>query len=242
MRYVSLFLLSVLLAMLAACNPLGNLKPPEVQLVNIRPGAITVFQSQGEVILKILNANDRPITLTGATYELIIDGTHVGRALSSEHLEVPAFSAVAYFFGRNLQKQLDVPVGLIHTSWGGTPAEHWTPKAAFDRDSSLKETSDHPHAQKVMKSPSGLYNGMIAPLVPVAFRGAIWYQGENNANRSQGYLYRDLFPAMIEDWRRAWARGPFPFLFVQLANYRRVPEKSEWPELREAQEDRKSVV
>ena len=76
---------------------------------------------------------------------------------------------------------------------------------------------------------------MIAPLTPLAIRGAIWYQGENNASRSQGYLYRDLFPAMIEDWRRAWGQGPFPFLFVQLANYRRVPEKHEWPELREAQ-------
>ena len=87
----------------------------------------------------------------------------------------------------------------------------------------------HPH------SPSGLYNAMIAPLTPFAMRGAIWYQGENNASRSQGYLYRELFPAMIEDWRRAWGQGPFPFLFVQLANFRRVPEKHEWPELREAQ-------
>ena len=87
----------------------------------------------------------------------------------------------------------------------------------------------HPH------SPSGLYNAMIAPLTPLAIRGAIWYQGENNASRSQGYLYRDLFPAMIEDWRHAWGQGPFPFLFVQLANFRRVPEKHEWPELREAQ-------
>ncbi|MDE0167876.1 MAG: sialate O-acetylesterase [Bryobacterales bacterium] len=87
----------------------------------------------------------------------------------------------------------------------------------------------HPH------SPSGLYNAMIAPLTPFAIRGAIWYQGENNASRSQGYLYRDLFPAMIEDWRRAWGQGPFPFLFVQLANFRRVPEKHQWPELREAQ-------
>jgi len=78
---------------------------------------------------------------------------------------------------------------------------------------------------------------MIAPLIPFAIRGAIWYQGESNG--SEGYHYRTLFPAMIGDWRRAWGRGDFPFLFVQLANYRapqlRPSEFDGWAELREAQ-------
>jgi sialate O-acetylesterase len=83
---------------------------------------------------------------------------------------------------------------------------------------------------------SFLYNGMIHPLIPYGIQGAIWYQGESNADRA--YQYRSLFPAMIQDWRKHWQQGDFPFLFVQLANYMAVkPEPSEdaWAELREAQ-------
>jgi sialate O-acetylesterase len=85
-------------------------------------------------------------------------------------------------------------------------------------------------------SPSVLFNAMIAPLTPYAIRGAIWYQGESNADRA--YQYRTLFPVMIRDWRRAWAEGDFPFYYVQLANWQPVkaePDESEWAELREAQ-------
>jgi sialate O-acetylesterase len=85
-------------------------------------------------------------------------------------------------------------------------------------------------------SPAVLYNAMLAPLMPYAIRGAIWYQGESNASRA--YQYRTLFPLMIRDWRRAWGEGDFPFYYVQLANWHSVktePTESEWAELREAQ-------
>ena len=85
-------------------------------------------------------------------------------------------------------------------------------------------------------SPSVLYNAMIAPIVPLSIRGAIWYQGESNAGRA--YQYRTLFPLMIRDWRTAWGEGDFPFYFVQLANWQPIrdqPGDSEWAELREAQ-------
>lgn len=87
-------------------------------------------------------------------------------------------------------------------------------------------------------SPSHLFNGMIAPLIPYAMRGAIWYQGESNAGRA--FEYRTLFPAMIRDWRARWKQedGDFPFLFVQLAPFMKIerePGESNWAELREAQ-------
>jgi sialate O-acetylesterase len=175
---------------------------------------------------------------------------------------VPNFSAVAYFFGRALHKQLNVPIGLIDTSYGGTPAEAWTSREGLLAHEDLKYYVENLDAarknydpEKAKKSyeealakwkvaaeeakannkpvpkqpgppqppgtgshtPSGLYNAMIAPLIPYAIKGAIWYQGESNAPKA--YEYRTLFPAMIEDWRKHWGEGDFPFLFVQLAPY-----------------------
>lgn len=85
-------------------------------------------------------------------------------------------------------------------------------------------------------TPAVLYNANIAPLTPMRIKGVIWYQGEGNADRA--YEYRELFPAMIKDWRKQWQQGDFPFLFVQLANYGEEsaePQDSNWAELREAQ-------
>lgn len=192
---------------------------------------------------------------------------------------VKDFSAVGYFFGRRLNEILKVPVGLIDSSWGGTPAEAWTSRPTLEADPDLNvivkrwdETiAKYPDAKKQHdaalaewqkaadaakakgeaepKKPgepagpahphrtSGLYNGMIKPLIPYGIRGAIWYQGESNAGRA--YQYRKLFPAMIQDWRKNWGSDEFPFLFVQLANFMdRNPDAnapSAWAELREAQ-------
>lgn len=86
--------------------------------------------------------------------------------------------------------------------------------------------------------PGGCFNAMIAPLIPYAIKGAIWYQGEANARtQNEAALYRTLFSSLIKDWRIRWGQGDFPFLFVQLANF--VPSKNEqpdsWPVLRESQ-------
>jgi sialate O-acetylesterase len=152
------------------------------------------------------------------------------------------FSAVAYYFGRDLQEARDVPVGIIHTSWGGTASEQWT---------SMKVLDAHPEHKGHHKGQSQLYNGMIAPLIPYAIKGAIWYQGESNAGRAE--LYKTGFPLMIQNWRDDWKQGDFPFLFVQLAPWRVPPPANQrdrldpwqavtpepgenaWAELREAQ-------
>jgi sialate O-acetylesterase len=83
--------------------------------------------------------------------------------------------------------------------------------------------------------PSDLYNGMIAPLIPYAIKGVVWYQGESNGtNTALGQEYSILFPRMIEDWREKWGQGDFPFLYVQLANFGIIPD-SNFPLVREAQ-------
>jgi sialate O-acetylesterase len=166
------------------------------------------------------------------------------------------FSAVAYYFGRKLHQELAVPVGLINTSWGGTPAEAWTSRDFLESHSRLKSEIVDPfdalinnaaknpaEASKAKKrwgpngpwsqnAPSALYNGMIEPIIPFRIRGAIWYQGESNAGRAD--QYRQLFPRMIECWRAKWNQGDFPFLFVQLAPFKSSPV---WAELRESQRE-----
>lgn len=188
---------------------------------------------------------------------------------------VPNFSAVAYYFGRDLERALGVPVGLIHTSWGGSPAEVWmsgralssNPRyneeilgghrtafkayqdnlAAFEKETAelakegKRPTRNRPGAPW---KPTELYNGMIAPLIPYAINGAIWYQGESNAGRAE--QYRSLFADMIRNWRADWTHGDFTFLEVQLAPWDKskrrtlaeitaAPGDSDWAELREAQ-------
>jgi sialate O-acetylesterase len=120
-------------------------------------------------------------------------------------------SALACLFGRDLQKTLNVPVGLINSSVGGTPAESWTSHEVLEANPALKGLAGQASA-------SVLYNAMIAPLTSYAIRGAIWYQGESNIGRA--YQYRELLPAMIGNWRAAWGEGDFPFGIVQIAPFR----------------------
>ncbi|WP_298365773.1 sialate O-acetylesterase [uncultured Lutibacter sp.] len=124
------------------------------------------------------------------------------------------FSATAYFFGKMLQEKLKVPIGLIASSWGGTPAEAWTSKKITDKEFPNFDNWYKNEAQP-QKFPNGLYNGMIAPLIPYTIKGAIWYQGESNKVRAKQYA--QLFPAMVNSWREEWNQGDFPFYFVQIA-------------------------
>lgn len=131
---------------------------------------------------------------------------------------MPSFSAVAYFFGKELQENLDIPIGLIHSSWGGTSAENWTPKRSIvsnDKFSDWEHTFERNAYRPI--EPSVLYNAMIHPLIPFTIAGVIWYQGESNT--ANPLVYRHLFPTMIRSWRKAWKKD-FPFYYVQIAPYR----------------------
>ena len=171
--------------------------------------------------------------------------------------DVEGFSAVAYYFGRKLHQELDVPVGLIHTSWGGTRIEPWTPPeglrmvedtrgilsgiqqatAQWEQQKDAAAAAGQPapkHPLDHNQAPTALYNGMVHALVPFAIRGAIWYQGESN--RGEGMLYYQKMKALIGGWRKVWDQGEFPFLFVQLAPWRYPGDAPEaLPEIWEAQ-------
>ena len=178
------------------------------------------------------------------------------------------FSAVAYFFGREIAAKENVPVGLIDSSWGGTPADSWVSmdtlgthpdllpafasRADFAKEQiSLKEkiaaekveddadraagkpVPGHWHPDETSWVPAGLYNGMVAPFIPMSLRGFIWYQGETNSAPDRAPYYATLFSALIRDWRMQFAQGNLPFFFVQISSYNSPGE--DWGKVRDAQ-------
>ena len=155
-----------------------------------------------------------------------LDDAKVGGWKICDSENVPNFTAVGYYFGRHLHRELDVPIGLIGSNWGGTRIEPWTPPAGFKAIDELSEIAgnldEFPKVNKAGKvihqSPLALYNGMINPIVPFAMRGAIWYQGESN--NGEGMLYHHKMKALIHGWRTVWNDPEMPFYFVQLAPYR----------------------
>lgn len=126
------------------------------------------------------------------------------------------FSAIAWFFGQQLQEVLDVPVGMIHTSWGGTRIEAWMSKEALQKIQEVN-LDNIVLKEEAKRYPTILYNAMIHPIIPYTIKGALWYQGE--ANRNEAEKYKQLLPAMVKDWRSSWGMGEFPFYFVQIAPY-----------------------
>jgi sialate O-acetylesterase len=186
----------------------------------------------------------------------------------------PAFSAVSYFFARDLQKEINVPVGVITEAFGASTAEAWIDRETMSADPKLKPLLDRfdaavesfrtnrpavvapprsedvsatnaaPRSRRRSSGPRDpvqdqhnatvLFNGMIAPIIPFAIRGAIWYQGESivDANKGGIELYPQVQAALIRDWRKRWGEGDFPFYIVQLAGQEAASNR---PEVREAQ-------
>ena len=194
---------------------------------------------------------------------------------------VREFSAVAYFFARDIQKELGVPVGVLTCTYGASTAQAWISRealaaqaeikpmldaidvarekfatdanaaAGYERatkrweETAAKAKADGGKAPRRPKNPDPiqdqhnatvLYNGMIAPIIPYAMRGALWYQGESNT--SDARPYPTLQNTLITDWRNRWAQGDFPFYLVQLASNnapKPEPGNSRLASMREAQ-------
>jgi sialate O-acetylesterase len=142
------------------------------------------------------------------------------------------FSIIAYFFARKLNQDLGIPVGVINSSWGGTPAESWMPGEVFQMDDFLNKAA---FMQKPVPwgpvEPARIYNSMISPLIPFRIAGVLWYQGE--ANTINAYAYKEILSGLIRSWRTKWGYD-FPFYFAQIAPYR-YGKPFEGVEVRDAQ-------
>jgi sialate O-acetylesterase len=192
-----------------------------------------------------------------------------------------SFSAVGFFYGRYLHRILNVPVGLIDNSWGGSAAEAWVRREWLEKDPRFKtlmentvktettmqtEKAKTDHEAQLAKwkqnaakakaegktiprqprspqewltgnaRPGNIFCGVMNPTLGYGIKGVIWYQGESNAGRA--HEHAELFPFLIEQWRKEWNQGDFPFYWVQLADYmaeKPEPGESAWAELRETQ-------
>ena len=148
------------------------------------------------------------------------DGTMQWLACSPETLAKTEFSAAAYFFGRELNHELNVPVGLIHASFGGTQIEAWMPPQAFASRPALAPLANlrYPAWVEGVQA-TELFQSMIAPLAPFGLRGFLWYQGEANCMMAEGPLYTEKMAALITSWRGAWNDSNAPFYFALLAPF-----------------------
>ena len=130
----------------------------------------------------------------------------------------PNSTATGFFFARMLNQTLDIPIGLIHTSWGGSRIEAWMTPSSIK---SVIPDVEIPATDKDIKSQNGsptvLYNGMIHPIAGYGIRGAIWYQGESNRDEPERYV--ELFDKMVREWRNIWEAGEFPFYYCQIAPF-----------------------
>ena len=229
----------------------------------------------GDIEAAASNFSDlRLITVpTKGTQELQTD--FKGEWVEATPTTARKFSAVGYMFGRYLHQILDVPVGVINVSWGGSAAEAWVRRYSLEQDPRFREMTEDaakkevqlstPEAQAKLEAdtkaweagrkngapwaprptdwlkgnqrPGNLFAGMLNPIVGYGLKGAIWYQGEANAARAAQYA--DLFPFLIEQWRKEWGQGDFPFYWVQLADHKPETDNpgadSGWARLRESQ-------
>jgi len=127
----------------------------------------------------------------------------------------PSMSVVGYFFGKELNETMKVPVGMIASYWGGTNVQSWTPNEVFAKNTELKTLAeDTKPVNWAPTAPAVIYNSMLYPLTNYKIAGAIWYQGEGNTGEPQNY--GKLFEGLITGWRKAF-NSEFPFYFVQIA-------------------------
>jgi sialate O-acetylesterase len=162
------------------------------------------------------NDNIRFFTVAKKTSEYPQDHAE-GTWVSCNEETLRRFSAVAYFFGKKLHKDLDVPVGLIQSAWSGTPVELWEPVEVINSDPVMQEAATKIRDVTYRPNKSGLiYNAMIYPIINYTIAGTIWYQGEGNTTRA--YAYEKMFTGMIGAWRKQNG-NEFPFYYVQIAPY-----------------------
>jgi sialate O-acetylesterase len=191
-------------------------------------------------IASATNPDIRMIMLDRALYGQPIQQLN-GQWLPATTRNASSMSATAYFFAKHLHTQLGVPIGVIHSSWGGTAVDSWIPVEELEKIGGYEQVRDLISEADTLTqyTPTVLFNAMIHPLIPFTIKGFIWYQGESDAGNPSAY--KEKFTTMIRTWRERWGQGEVPFYFVQIAPYDYGQETAS-QKLREAQLESLSVT
>lgn len=176
----------------------------------------TIYNSN-EAILNSLNKNIHLFTVPHGSKTTVQPDIKPSKWLEATPESVSNFSATGYYFGRLINKMMNVPVGLINDSYSGSSIQAWMDPEQLKAFPEIKIPAATDTIKEVSRTPTTLYNGMLAPVIGYGIRGAIWYQGESNYdNPSQ---YEKLLETMVKTWRAQWGEGDFPFYFAQIAPY-----------------------
>lgn len=178
-------------------------------------------KNSNEDILRSTNKNIRFFTVKRTSLLNRTDDV-IGTWMEASPESVREFSATGYYFGRLLNEMLDVPVGLMLSSWGGTWIESWMSEEWLSDFPEISIPKSEVDIKVPNRTPTTLYNGMINPIKGYTIRGSIMYQGESNYDRPKQYAR--LFEKFVKELRFVWGQGDFPFFFCQIAPYDNPPE------------------
>ncbi len=173
--------------------------------------------NSNEVILASKNKNIRLFTVPRSSKTEVMDTVKNNSWLEAGPEAVSNFSATGYYFGKLINNMLDVPIGLINDSYGGSTVQAWMNAETLKSFPEIKVPAKTDTIRNQSQTPTTLYNGMLHPVVGFTIKGCIWYQGESNKDAPE--LYEKLFPAMVKQWRTEWNQGDFPFYYAQIAPY-----------------------
>jgi len=207
---------NVLVGEVWLCSGQSNMEMP-VKGYNNQP-----VLGSNEAILNSSNPNIRCFTAPKSVNKS--NATNVGGSwLAASPANTGNFSATAYFFARKIQSILNIPVGIIHTSWGGSSIEAWMDSLSLSTvlKVTIPEKVNTGNANGIH---TALYKSMLHPFIGYGIKGVIWYQGESN--RLKAKEYQSLFPLLINSWRNQWQQGNFPFYFVQIAPHSGLPNNN----------------
>lgn len=207
----------------------------EKKISNVMIGEVWLCSGQSNMEMPLKGYSGQPVndaqnTISKATPEVPIRFFNVAKNTSLTPIEnidgcwqdnrsenVKNFSATAYFYAQFLQSVLNVPVGIISSSWGGSSIEAWMDSTELSKLITLN-LSNEGNLSPVFQRHSQLYNAMIYPLRNFTIKGVLWYQAEANVHRHA--LYEKQFPAMVAQWRKLWRLGEFPFYYAQIAPWK----------------------